>query len=315
MQSSPANLADISRNPSVASEIRAQYRSGQLFRERYRVMRVLGRGGFGVTYLCRDVMLPGSPLCVIKQLCPKTQNPMSLERAKIRFRREARILASLGSHSQIPRLLDYFTVKGEFYIVQEFIQGETIAHEVRRNGRQSEKAVKAFLGEILPALKFIHQHRIIHRDIKPPNIIRCREDGRLVLIDFGAVREFLTDGEDGSVQTPITQFVGTPGFAPPEQLALRPCYSSDIYALGMTCLYLLTGRTPVEFETDVHTHEVRWEQTVLLSAHFTKVLTQMLKPSLEDRFQTVEALERMLALAIFRQLESMHEYPAAERLS
>ena len=110
------------------------------------------------------------------------------------------------------------------------------------------------------------------------------------------MREFLADGEDGSVQIPNTQFVGTPGFAPPEQLALRSCYSSDIYALGMTCLYLLTGRTPVEFETDIHTHEVRWEQTVCLSAHFTKVLTQMLKPSLEDRFPTVEALGRMLAL-------------------
>lgn len=296
MHSSPPNLSEVRQGRAASSTIRAYCRSGQLFRERYKIIKVLGRGGFGVTYLAQDTLLPGSPLCVIKQLCPKTQNPMSLERAKVRFRREARILANLGSHSQIPQLLDYFTLNGEFYLVQEFIQGATLAHEVRSRGRQNEVQVKGFLREILPVLGFIHRHRIIHRDIKPPNIIRCRHDGRLVLIDFGAVREFLSDGETGAYQAPMTQFVGTPGFAPPEQLALRPCYSSDIYALGMTCLYLLTCRTPVEFTTDSRTGEIQWERSVSLSPHFTKVLQRMLKPAPEDRYSRVDELERALAL-------------------
>lgn len=296
MYDSPTNLSDFRDDRAAQAEIRSYCRSGQLFRERYRILRVLGRGGFGVTYLAQDASLPSSPLCVIKQLCPKTRNEMSLARAKVRFVREARILAKLGGHSQIPQLLDYFTLKEDFYLVQEFIQGETLAQEVRRSGRQTEAQVKLFLREILPVLKFIHRHRIIHRDIKPPNIIRCREDGRLVLIDFGAVRELLSDGEEGSYQAPATQFVGTPGFAPPEQQTLRPIFASDIYALGMTCLYLLTAKVPFEFDLDPRTHEVRWEHTVNLTPHFNKVLWKMMQPSLELRFQSVEELERSLAL-------------------
>ncbi|HEY9878497.1 MAG TPA: serine/threonine-protein kinase [Leptolyngbyaceae cyanobacterium] len=295
MYDSPANLSDIRDDRAAQSEIRAYCHSGQLFRERYRILRVLGRGGFGVTYLAQDASLPSSPLCVIKQLCPKTRNPMALERAKVRFRREARILANLGSHSQIPRLLDYFTAKEDFFLVQEFVQGDTLAQEVRRSGRQKENQVKLFLREILPVVKFIHRNRIVHRDIKPPNIIRCRDDGRLVLIDFGAVREFLSDGDEGGFQAPATQFVGTPGFAPPEQLALRPVYASDIYALGMTCIYLLTARTPMEFDTHP-SGELRWEKSVDLSPHFTKVLQTMLRHPLEDRYRNVEDLERAMAL-------------------
>ncbi|PSN20799.1 serine/threonine protein kinase [filamentous cyanobacterium CCP5] len=296
MYSSPTSLSGVRQGRAANSEIRAYCRSGQLFRERYKILRVLGRGGFGVTYLAQDMQLPSAPLCVVKQLCPKTQNPLSLERAKVRFRREARILASLGSHSQIPQLLDYFTLNGEFYLVQEFIHGDTLAQEVRQRGRQSEIQVKEFLREIIPVLGFMHRHRIIHRDIKPPNIIRCQDDHRLVLIDFGAVREFLSDGESGVCQSPMTQFVGTPGFAPPEQLALRPCFSSDIYALGMTCLYLLTCRGPIEFGVDSHTGEIQWERSVTLSPHFTKVLRRMLKAAPDDRYTSIDELARALEL-------------------
>ncbi len=297
MQNSPSNLQDFRDNQADMAVI-SQYRDTQtLFRDRYRVLKVLGRGGFGVTYLAENAVLPGEPRCVIKQLCPKTQNALSLERAKVRFRREARTLASLGSHSQVPQLLDYFTTHGEFYLVQDYIQGETLSQEVRRRGRQSEYTVKRFLAEILPVVKFIHRNRIIHRDIKPSNIIRSGEDHRLVLIDFGAVREFLTDLDNTAYFQPqTTQFVGTPGFAPPEQLALRPCYSSDIYALGMTCLYLLTGRSPIEFDVDPRTGNIQWGHIVTLSDHFANVLDKMLRSSPEDRYGSVDELERALDL-------------------
>ena len=270
--------------------------SGQLFRDRYRLIRVLGRGGFGVTYLAQDVMLPGLPLCVIKQLSPKATNPLSLERAKIRFKREARTLAKLGSHSQIPMLLDYFTIKGEFFLVQEYIRGDTLTKEVRRSGIQGEPKVKAFLRELIPVVKYIHKHRVIHRDIKPPNIIRCQVHRRLVLIDFGAVREGLAEAEDNAYRAPTTQFVGTLGFAPPEQLALRPRYASDIYAMGVTCLYLLTGRSPMEFDTELDTGELKWQHSASVSPHFEGVLTKMLKPDVNDRYQTLGELERALDL-------------------
>lgn len=254
MPDSPDRRLNGNRDRIIGGEILKFYQTQSLFRDRYQVLRQLGQGGFGVTYLAQDVKLPGQPYCVIKQLCPKTNNDISLERAKVRFRREARALASLGSHSQIPQLLDYFTTCGEFYLVQEYIQGQTLAQEVRQNGRQTEAQVKYFLNQILPVVRFVHRNRIIHRDIKPPNIIKSSLDSRLVLIDFGAVREFLADIDDvHSYQAPASQFVGTPGFAPPEQLALRPCYASDIYALGMTCLFLLTARTPIEFDQSPRT--------------------------------------------------------------
>ncbi|MGB6016931.1 MAG: serine/threonine-protein kinase [Nodosilinea sp.] len=292
-----ANPSGQSLDRTANSEIRNYYQSHRLFRDRYRVLKKLGQGGFGVTYLAQNATLPGEPYCVIKQLCPKACNELSLERAKVRFRREARALASLGSHSQIPQLLDYFTTGGEFYLVQDYVHGDTLAQEVRRQGRLNETQVKSFLREIIPVVRFIHRNRIIHRDIKPPNIIRSERDRRLVLIDFGAVREFLSDVEDqSSAQAPATQFVGTPGFAPPEQLALRPCYSSDIYALGITSLYLLTARTPIEFDQDSRTGIIRWHHTVDVSPHLTTVLDKMLMPDAHDRYTTVDQLERALEL-------------------
>ncbi|MFZ4639294.1 MAG: protein kinase domain-containing protein [Nodosilinea sp.] len=295
------NLANEPLDPvsrrTKGSEIIRFYQSHDLFRDRYRVLKQLGKGGFGVTYLAQDTQLPSQPYCVIKQLCPKTTNQVALERAKLRFRREAKTLASLGSHFQIPRLLDYFTIKGEFYLVQDYIHGQTLAQEVRQQGRQTEAQVKYFLGEIIPVVDFLHQNRIIHRDIKPPNIIKSLPDRRLVLIDFGAVDEFLTAVDESVISQPAaTQFVGTPGFAPPEQLALRPCYSSDIYALGMTCLFLLTGRTPLEFTPDPQTGQVLWQHTVTLSPHFASVVDKMLRPSPCDRYGSIAELKRDLAL-------------------
>jgi serine/threonine-protein kinase len=293
MVNSPGQLSDRVAN----SEILQYYQSHRLFRDRYRVIKKLGQGGFGVTYLAQNATLPGEPYCVIKQLCPKAGSELSLERAKVRFRREARALANLGSHSQIPQLLDYFTTGGEFYLVQDYIHGETLAQEVRRVGRLTEAQVKYFLREIIPVVRFIHRNRVIHRDIKPPNIIRSERDRRLVLIDFGAVREFLADVDDHtSVQAPATQFVGTPGFAPPEQLALRPCFASDVYALGMTCLYLLTARTPIEFDQDPHTGAIRWQNTVTVGSHLAMVLDKMLMPDAQDRYISVDELERALEL-------------------
>lgn len=269
--------------------------SPQLFRDRYEILRILGRGGFGVTFLAKDITLPWEPLCVIKQLCPKVNNPDALQRARMRFHREAAILSKLGSHSQIPSLIDYFEVDGEFYLVQEYIRGVTLAKEVRRSGPWSEEAVKQFLREILPLLQYVHQNCVIHRDIKPPNLIRCRDDGRLVLIDFGAVKEQIAQAGETSCRH-STQFVGTVGFAPPEQFALRPVYSSDIFAVGVTCLYLLTGERPVDYDVDTFTGDVRWRDMVTVSDHLGKVLDKMLKSSLRERYQSAQEVLRALDL-------------------
>ena len=296
MKDSPPKLSTYRDASRRQARRKLLHKPGHLFRERYRIAKVLAAGGFGVTYLAQDGGIPGSPLCVIKQLCPKVTSPMALERAKRRFRQEAKVLAKVGSHSQIPRLLDYFTIKEGFYLVQEYIPGEVLTKEVRRHGIQNERQAKQFLQEILPVVKFIHRCRIIHRDIKPPNIIRCVDDGRLVLIDFGAVRECLGELGEASFQNSLTQFVGTPGFAPPEQQALRPTYASDIYALGITTLFLLTGKTPIEFDTDPKTGDILWQHLVEVSDHFTNVLQKMLKPDVMDRYQTAEEVIQVLQL-------------------
>jgi serine/threonine protein kinase len=268
----------------------------QLFRDRYKILQTLGRGGFGVTYLAKDTSLPGYPDCVIKQLCPKVNNPAILQRASERFEREAKTLAQLGSHAQVPCLLDYFGMGGEFYLVQEYVRGSNLAKEVKQNGLLSELAVKRFLREILPVLSYIHQNQVIHRDIKPLNIIRCDDDGRLVLIDFGAVKEKIAEVDDLTHRGATTQFVGTVGFAPPEQLALRPVYASDIYAIGVTCLYLLTGRPPMEFDCDALSGEILWQPLLTVSDHFGKILNKMLKISPRDRYQSAEQVLRALEL-------------------
>jgi serine/threonine-protein kinase len=160
-----------------------------LLRDRYRVMQALGQGGFGATFLAKDEVLPGSPYCVIKQLRPAASSPHVLQMARDLFKREAKTLGKIGNHPQVPRLLDYFEVNQEFYLVQEYISGSTLQQEVKRSGPFSEAGVKQFLSEVLPMLQYIHSQQVIHRDIKPANLIRRSQDKKLVLIDFGAVKD------------------------------------------------------------------------------------------------------------------------------
>lgn len=310
MDSSVPRLNNLRSSPQHQTLLGQMCGTDRLFRHRYRILRSLGRGGFGVTFLAKDVTLPGSSLCVIKQLCPKVSNPVTLQRASQRFEREAKILSQLGSHAQIPRLLDYFQMDGEFYLVQEYIHGRTLAKEVKLKGTLSETDVKQFLREILPVLSYVHQHQVIHRDIKPPNIIRCQDDGRLVLIDFGAVKEQFIEVETTQKAT-TTHFVGTLGFAPAEQLALRPTFSSDIFALGVTCLYLLTGKPPMEFDYDVASGEVAWRAAICVSPYFGKILDKMLKVSACDRYQSADEVLRVLDLEPY--LDSLAECMSSQR--
>ena len=295
MNFSPGNLSSFYSDVLQQTHLGQLCGQQQLFRDRYEVLRMIGRGGFGVTFLARDVTLPGEPLCVIKQLCPKVSDPSALQTARRRFEREAKTLAKLGSHSQVPMLLDYFVVDGEFYLVQEYIRGATLARLVRRSGCLSETAVKHFLREMLRLLQYIHKHQVIHRDIKPQNIIRCQDDGRLVLIDFGAVKELMAQaGDNSTMKTPTTHFIGTVGFAPPEQFSLRPVFGSDIYALGVTCLYLLTGKAPLDFDSDRQTGELLWQDTIQLSESFAQLLGKMLKIPLQERYQSAGAILQVL---------------------
>ncbi|MDX2242207.1 MAG: serine/threonine-protein kinase [Leptolyngbyaceae cyanobacterium bins.302] len=269
-----------------------------LLRDRYCIIQALGQGGFGATFLAANVSLPGQPNCVIKQLRPNASAPHVMDMARELFRREAETLGRIGTHPQIPSLLDYFEENEIFYLVQEYISGSTLQQEVKRDGPLSELQVKRFLGEVLPLLDYVHQSRVIHRDIKPANMIRRNQDQKLVLIDFGAVKyQNAQQSSSASDQTALTSYaIGTPGFAPPEQMSMRPVPASDIYALGVSCVYLLTGKSPKELDYDPTTGELVWEKHVHASAEFIKVLSRMLEISVKQRYKTAEEVYRALDL-------------------
>ncbi len=286
----PENLTHTERCQACGGEL--------LLRGRYRAVQQLGRGGFGATFLAVDESLPGQPSCVIKQLRPGSNSPQVVQMARELFQREAKTLGKIGDYPQVPRLLDYFEHNQEFYLVQEYVNGSTLQQEVRTKGPFTEAEVKKFLGEILPVLQYIHNSQVIHRDIKPANIIRRVQDQKLVLIDFGAVKDevnqtMITDNS----QTALTNFaIGTAGFAPPEQMAMRPVFASDLYALGVTCIYLLTGRSPKDIEYDQGTGEMKWRQYCQVSDHFVGIIRKMLEVSVRQRFQSANDVLRALDL-------------------
>ncbi|ELS03219.1 serine/threonine protein kinase [Xenococcus sp. PCC 7305] len=267
-----------------------------LLRNRYHLVKGLGKGGFGATFLAADLSLPGQPLCVIKQLRPNTDNPNFLSMARELFEREAKTLGKVGNHPQIPRLLDYFEDRQQFYLVQEFVKGNNLQQEVKKHGVLDEKKARQVLTEVSIILRDIHIQKVIHRDIKPANIIRREIDNKLVLIDFGVVKNQVnTIAAGNGDQTALTAFaVGTPGFAPPEQLAMRPVYASDVYALGVTCMYLMSGKAPKNIESDPLTGEIQWFKYIDVSDEFADILLTMLEVSVKNRYKTADEVLQAL---------------------
>jgi serine/threonine-protein kinase len=276
--------------------------SSLILHQRYRSINKIGKGGFGATFIGVDLTLPGNPFCVIKQLRPSSTDPESFQMALDLFEREAKTLGKID-HPQIPRLLDYFEENQQFYLIQSLVKGKNLHQEVKQNGVLSEVGAKRFLAEMLPVLRYIHSIKIIHRDIKPANIIRREQDGQLVLIDFGAVKDQVnTQLAKTYGQTALTQFaVGTMGFAPPEQLAMRPIYASDIYALGATCLFLLAGKSPKDLPCDDLTGELLWEQEIQVSASFAQVLRKMLEVDVRHRYKSVDEVTADLDIAPYEE--------------
>ncbi|WP_088240419.1 CHASE2 domain-containing protein [Calothrix rhizosoleniae] len=256
---------------------------------RYKINQVLGSGGFGCTYLAADTQRPGNPICVVKQLMPARRDTNFLQVARRLFNTEAEILEALGKHNHIPSLLAYFEDNHEFYLVQQYIQGTILSDELPpKSEKQDEKFVVKMLREVLQILIFVHEHRVIHRDIKPGNIIRNQADNHLVLIDFGAVK---TMQPPTSEQTELaTVAIGTRGYAPPEQFAGHPRLSSDIYALGMIGIQAVTGIPPHELPANAETGCVEWHQWAKITPELVAVLDKMVNYHFSDRYQSAAAV-------------------------
>jgi serine/threonine protein kinase, bacterial len=264
---------------------------GKLLDHRYQVIRVLAMGGFGETYIAQDTRRPGNPICVVKHLKPGT-DPRVFDTAKRLFNSEAETLEKLGNHDQIPRLLAYFDENQEFYLVQEYIEGHTLAEEVIPGKRWSESQVVQLLQEVLEILEFVHRQGVIHRDIKPDNIIRRASDNKLVLVDFGAVKQLRTQLVTVGGQPSATVVIGTPGYMPTEQGQGKPRPNSDIYSLGIIAIQALTGLQPTELQEDPETGEIIWRHSATVSHQLAAVLSKMVRYHFKDRYQNAtEALQ------------------------
>ncbi|NJK49061.1 protein kinase [Candidatus Gracilibacteria bacterium] len=269
-----------------------------LLKHRYRIISSLSRGGFGETFLAQDRDMPSARCCVIKKLIPIANNPQVYQVVKKRFEREAIILEKLGDeHPQIPRLYAYFEESGQFYLVQEWIEGITLLNKVKQEGRLDENLVRDILINILSVLAYVHSHNIVHRDIKPTNIIFRHSDDKPVLIDFGAVKETMGTILANTEGSTYTLAIGTPGFMPTEQLAGRPVFASDIYSLGITAIYLLTGKHPQDFNTDPATGEIVWRQDApYVSPALAAILDKATHPNWCDRYfsakEMLDAIKR-----------------------
>lgn len=272
---------------------------GKTLRNRYKILQVLGSGGFGDTYLAEDIDLPGYPKCVVKQLKPKDTSPQVLPIAKSLFEREAEYLYKLGnSHSQIPKLFAHFEENGEFFLVQEFVDGYSLAAEIPIGRKLSESATITLLLEILEVLAFVHQNNVIHRDIKLANLMRRRQDGKIVLIDFGAVKDVGVLGTDSQGNTNVTVSIGSPGYMPSEQARGKPRLSSDVYAVGMIGIQALTGIAPDSLQEDANTGEILWRDRAEVSHEFAEILQKMVFYHFSQRYESaIEALHAMQSLS------------------
>lgn len=267
---------------------------------RYRPIRDLASGGFGKTFLVEDTQMPSQRLCVMKQLKPVTGNPQMYQLLQARFAREAAILEALGNPiDRIPKLYAYFESAGQFYLVQEWIEGATLTEKVDSQGPLTETEVRSILLSLLSVLEFVHGQGIVHRDIKPDNIILRQADGQPVLIDFGAVKEIMGTQITSQGDSTLTIAIGTPGYMPPEQAAGRPVYASDLYSLALTAVYLLTGKTPAELETNLFTGKIWWRHYALdVSDDLASVLDRALQPTAGDRFSTATEMLTALTAAV-----------------
>ena len=264
----------------------------QTIKNQYVILQKLGGGGFGDTYLTEDTHKPSRPYCVVKELRAIANNPQMYKLVQDLFQREAVMLEDLGnSNNRIPKLYAYFCEQGKFYLVQEYIQGKTLSQMVETSGTVSETVVKEILKNLLYVLNFVHSRKIIHRDIKPDNIIVRESDNVPVLIDFGAVRESVGTEFNSHGQPITSKVIGTPGFMPVEQAAGRPVYSSDLYSLGLTMIYLLTGKTPLQLQTDSRTGNIMWHQYAMhVSPSLRMVLDKATAYHLNERYTSAKEM-------------------------
>jgi serine/threonine-protein kinase len=282
--------------------IEAEIKPGTLINNRYQIQRLLGQGGFGRTYLASDTERFGE-LCVLKEFVPSSRAEYIVQKSRELFEREARVLYQIN-HPQIPKFLAWFTHAAGLFLVQEYIDGRTYSsllwERQQRGELFSEAEVTQWLKDLLPVLAYLHECKIVHRDISPDNIMLPSGQSQPMLIDFGLVKQQVTQIWATSPESPggmVQQsFVGKFGYSPPEQIRMGQCYPcSDLYALAVTALVLLTGREPTWLLAQ-GSLEWEWRSYVNVSDHLAQILDKMLTEKPKDRYQSAQEVLANLQL-------------------
>lgn len=272
---------------------------GQLLDGRYRVVQVLSSGAFGQTYLAADTRRPGHPQCVVKQLRAPGNSFTIVRTAHRLFKQEAEILEKLGRHDQIPLLLAYFEENNQFYLVEEFIPGTPLNKEIIPGKLWQEKQAIQLLLEILEILVFVHGNEVIHRDVNPSNLIRRQPDGKLVLIDFGSVKEVTHRIAEENGEVPRTIATGTPSYMPIEQFQGIPQFNSDLYAVGMIIIQALTGIPSTDLPklqdlSPSNPSGILWRNRAQCSTNLADILEKMVHYHYTKRYQSATEVLKAL---------------------
>ena len=274
---------------------------GEVLALRYRIVRELGHGGFGRTYLAADTNR-FSESCVLKEFAPQVEGTQALQKAEELFAREAGVLYQL-QHPQIPRFRELFRAevqgRGRLFLVQDYVEGQTYEEILRSRQQQgqrfSEPEILQLLHHLLPVLTYIHATGMVHRDISPDNLILRSSDGLPVLIDFGGVKQIAAAVASQVIQTPASGNVtrlGKVGYAPSEQMDTGEAFPhSDLYALAVTVLVLLTGQEPQELLKDDRRH---WQSLVKLNRSLVNTLDRMLSPYPDKRYPSAAEVLKAL---------------------
>ncbi|MEM9002831.1 MAG: serine/threonine-protein kinase [Cyanobacteria bacterium P01_F01_bin.86] len=269
-----------------------------LLHNRYRIICPLesGQGEFGTAFIAQDEYadLFSHHRCIIRQFELDINNPQMHEFFLEKFKEKVNTLAQLA-HPQIPKLYGSFEEAGYFYLVQEFIDGQSLGQIIRQTGPLPPLQVEKIVLSLLSVLEYLHRNKVIHQNIKPDNIILRSLSNEPVLINSGAIKQFFETPMNRSESVSGANLMGPLGFMPPEQSIGRVTYSSDLYSLGITAIYLLTGKLPEATDTDPQTNQLSWQEHIPgLSFHLASVISRAIQFNPNNRCNTANDMLRTL---------------------